>query len=76
LVCHEKGITDVEAFENTEYGTQGYTAYDPLNRRIIVAFRGSGNIQNWIENFVFAKTDFACDGCKVHMGFLAAYESL
>jgi hypothetical protein len=34
---------------------QGFVAYSPTHNAIIVAFRGSANIPNWIANIDFVK---------------------
>ena len=40
--------------------------------KLVVAFRGTENLENWIENLDIAKTDHAmsCKGCKAHSGFV------
>jgi len=42
---------------------------------IVVSFRGTETLVNWIENLKFAKTDreMSCPGCKVHSGFLDSW---
>lgn len=66
--------------ENETAGTLGYTAVDHQRRRIVVAFRGSKNLANWLDNLSFLSTAYrnpACTGnCTVHRGFYSAYESL
>ena len=49
-------------------------AFNPSLNAIVIAFRGSENIQNWITNLDFIRTDYdQCYGCSVHKGFLKAY---
>eukprot|EP01061_Rhynchopus_euleeides_P036483 TRINITY_DN614_c0_g1_i1.p1 TRINITY_DN614_c0_g1~~TRINITY_DN614_c0_g1_i1.p1 ORF type:complete len:293 (+),score=113.47 TRINITY_DN614_c0_g1_i1:29-880(+) len=47
---------------------------------IIVSFRGSHNIENWISDFTFKKTTLKWDGVpsniEVHEGFLYSYEAM
>jgi predicted lipase len=45
---------------------------------IVVAFRGSANLANWIYDFDFPQVDAypKCDGCMVHRGFYAAWRAL
>jgi len=58
-------------FKSLLVGAQGFAAYNAKTNQIVVAFRGSENIQNWVENVRFVKTDFnRCGNCKVHVGFL------
>jgi alpha-beta hydrolase superfamily lysophospholipase len=48
----------------------GFVAVDSTNRKIVVSFRGSSSVRNWLNNvgFAFIGTDI-CDGCLVHQGF-------
>ncbi|CAD8199787.1 unnamed protein product [Paramecium pentaurelia] len=64
-------------FENTIAGTKGYIAYNPSYNAITVVFRGSSNIQNWLDNIQFDKVNYntACN-CQVHSGFLDAFNSI
>ena len=45
---------------------------DNTTVKVIVSFRGTENLENWIENLDIAKTDHAmsCKGCKAHSGFV------
>jgi hypothetical protein len=62
---------------NSSVGTQGFVGKSPTND-IVVAFRGSSNVKNWVDNLEFTKTSAypKCDGCKVHHGFYQAWLSL
>jgi hypothetical protein len=46
--------------------------------RIVLSFRGTESLTNWIENLKIAKTDKAmsCDGCKVHSGFYQSWAAV
>lgn len=57
-------------FSTLGTGVTGYVAADPLNRLIIVSFRGSNTIENWLTNLQFdlVSTDI-CRSCTVHRGF-------
>lgn len=48
----------------------GFVAVDSTNRKIVVSFRGSSSVRNWLANVDFnvMPTDL-CDGCTVHQGF-------
>jgi hypothetical protein len=37
---------------------QGYIGYDVGNASIVLAFRGSSNVQNWIVDFAFPMVQF------------------
>ena len=72
-----KGILDPIPFNNTKAGTQGYTAYDSINNKIIVAIRGTHNTWNWFEDLDAIPVNYPnCDGCKVDQGFYGAYNSI
>lgn len=53
--------------------TSGYVGYNPAYNEIVVAYRGSSSIRNWITNLEFLKTDYPhCGDCEVHKGFYSA----
>jgi len=55
----------------------GFVGYQPSTNAIIVSFRGSENIQNWITNLSFIRTDYPnCSGCSVHKGFYQAEQEV
>jgi len=58
------------------YGTYGYVGV--TSQEILVAFRGSASIQNWIHDFEFFKGHFpgAPAGAEVHHGFYTAYTAV
>ncbi|KAI9670145.1 MAG: hypothetical protein M1817_004482 [Caeruleum heppii] len=58
-------------FENSLFtDTTGYVAIDNTNRRIVLAFRGSQSVQNFLADAIFL-LDFTdlCKNCMVHHGF-------
>ncbi|KAF2090386.1 alpha/beta-hydrolase [Saccharata proteae CBS 121410] len=58
-------------FQNTiPYDSTGFVAVDSTNELIVVSFRGSVSIANWIADFTFETVDSdLCDNCTVHKGF-------
>lgn len=55
----------------------GYVGYSDSANTILVSFRGSSNIPNWIENLNFEKVPYIfCLRCEVHAGFMAAYAAI
>ncbi|KAJ9076496.1 hypothetical protein DSO57_1025658 [Entomophthora muscae] len=52
---------------DNEYSLQATVSVDNLRRSIVLSFRGSSDLKNWIENFKFDKTQF--DVGEVHIGF-------
>ena len=70
-------VQEITVFTNSTGDNQAYTAFDPVNNIIILAVRGSANIENWFQNLDAFKTDYAaCSGCEVHAGFNDAYLDL
>ena len=54
-------------------GASGFVgAFGAGGDTLVLSFRGSENLQNWVENLKIAKTDrnMSCAGCKVHSGGL------
>ena len=63
--------------ENIKAQTRVVAGYDSQTNMIISSFRGSINLINLVEDFVFMKTAYpSCFECYVHEGFLLAYNSL
>ena len=79
-------VHDVTIIENTSKvnyiiiipkDLRAYIIYDEDDNTIVVTFRGSQNISNWLSNIDFIFTDYTpCDKCKVHKGFYNAYLNL
>ena len=62
---------------NTATNIEGFVAVDSVKEQIVLSFRGSDSIRNWIANFIFAQV--ACDivaGCLVHAGFWTAWNEV
>ena len=60
-------------------GASGFVgAFGAGGDTLVLSFRGSENLQNWVENLKIAKTDrnMSCAGCKVHSGFFDCWRSL
>jgi len=67
-------MKDISVFYNKTHSSQGFSAYNPDDNNIIVSFRGTHDIKNWISDLDFIKTTYdKCDGCEVHKGFWIAY---
>jgi hypothetical protein len=62
----------------SDWGTRAYVAALDQDR-IVVSFRGSDNLTNWLEDFDIAlQVEFedACPTCQVHAGFFLSWMSL
>ncbi|ESL12119.1 lipase [Trypanosoma rangeli SC58] len=71
------GIGKVQVMSNALLGTQAFMGVSTSH--IVVSFRGSQNIPNWIRDLDFYHTPYTkpnCTGCKVHDGFLISFASL
>ena len=66
-------MTPLGAFDSV----YGYTAIHPPSSSLVISFRGTRNLDNWIHNLLIAKPDApfpdAPEGAKVHYGFLKDY---
>lgn len=62
---------------NNETDIHGYVGYHKGINRIVVAWRGTIDARNWIEDFGFKKIPYIrCRSCEVHAGFFASWESV
>ncbi len=62
---------------NTASNIEGFVAVDAKRHLIVVSFRGSHSIRNWITNLQFEQD--ACDlvsDCEVHAGFMSAWKDV
>ncbi|KAJ5223285.1 hypothetical protein N7468_007827 [Penicillium chermesinum] len=72
------GATLLYEFDlSNDFGdTTGYLAVDNTNQLIVLAFRGSSDISNWVANLDYDLTDVdLCDGCQAHSGWWSAWGS-
>ena len=74
-------LSFVRSWEWSEAGMGAYVAleqlHDQVHHRLVLAFRGSENFQNWFTNLnVFFTTLEACDGCRVHAGFQNMWDQI
>lgn len=50
--------------------TAGFIAVDDTNKAVVLSFRGSYSVRNWIADASFPYTNPGlCDGCKAELGF-------
>ena len=70
-------LTDFYSIGLTD--STGFVAVDNTNRQIVVAFRGSVSVQNWLSNLNIKMVPYStvpankCAGCSVHEGFLDSW---
>lgn len=62
--------TDGSQRTETLTDVTGFVAVDHTDKLIVVSFRGSQSLDNWLTNldFEFTDTDI-CNGCSAHSGF-------
>lgn len=66
-----------KSFFSSSANIQGYAAYSPKQSAIIVTFRGSVDVKNWLYNLNTVTTSYpSCSGCSVHLGFYSAYKGV
>ncbi|KAJ5587309.1 uncharacterized protein N7459_003074 [Penicillium hispanicum] len=84
LTCSVGNCPQVEAadtaiiydFSNTTAtDTAGFLAVDNTNKAIVLAFRGSYSVRNWVADVEFPYTDPGlCDGCFAELGFWSSWQ--
>lgn len=84
--CNASGacVSNLTIVDNPHTDARGYVgllsgATGLPSPAIVVSFRGSSTLINWIENLRTSKVPdlpTACDGCLVHKGFYATWRSI
>lgn len=84
--CGDSGCADVMANgativgvmpNTTTFDLEGYVAVDTVREEIVVAFRGSSGLRNWIADFDFILVSYtACSDCFVHDGFYDSWKEI
>jgi hypothetical protein len=67
------------AIESKEFDVQVFVGFDAPRNMIVVSFRGSKTLSNWINDMRFAHVDTPfpeCTGCFLHKGFIRSYDSI
>lgn len=76
-MCSNFQVKNQKSFFSSAANIQGYAAYYPKRNAIIVAYRGSVDVKNWMANLNTVVTSYpACSGCNVHLGFYNAYKGV
>ncbi|KAI1414594.1 alpha/beta-hydrolase [Hypoxylon sp. FL1857] len=71
------GAKVVASFHGDITDIQGFVSSDDKNKLIVASIKGSESIRNWIADLSFIAVD--CDlvkDCKIHVGFLTAYNEI
>lgn len=73
-LCQKFTLLSPTIVQNATGNIFGYVGFSPAHSAVVVAFRGSTDIANWIINLSTTRTKYdLCDGCTVHVGFNAGY---
>lgn len=73
-LCAQFPVKSQKGFFTSNADIQGYAAYYTKQNAILVSFRGSADLKNWLANLdTSAVTYPGCSGCTVHRGFYNAY---
>lgn len=81
-VASNQTLKSVLRLSNSTTDTVAYVAAykDRFTRdtNIILSFRGTETLTNWLEDLRIAKTDrnMSCAGCRVHSGFLDSWSPI
>eukprot|EP00462_Mataza_sp_D1_P009813 CAMPEP_0175154326 /NCGR_PEP_ID=MMETSP0087-20121206/20269_1 /TAXON_ID=136419 /ORGANISM="Unknown Unknown, Strain D1" /LENGTH=280 /DNA_ID=CAMNT_0016441181 /DNA_START=32 /DNA_END=874 /DNA_ORIENTATION=- len=69
---------NVKVFTDSKTEGQAFVGSSVAENSIVIAFRGSCNLPNWITNLNYTKKSEypKCSGCEVHGGFYAAWLAL
>lgn len=84
LSCSKGNCPEVEATsatvsydfsDSTITDTAGYIAVDHTNSAVVLAFRGSYSVRNWVADATFVHTNPGlCDGCLAELGFWSSWK--
>ncbi|KAJ5799837.1 uncharacterized protein N7518_001905 [Penicillium psychrosexuale] len=71
----EAGATVFYDFSNsTITDTSGFIAVDHANEAVVLSFRGSYSVRNWVSDAIFVYTNpDLCDGCLADLGFWGSW---
>jgi predicted lipase len=73
------GLVDVFTFHDGWTGAQAFTGYNTKTNTIVLSYRGSVDMQNWIYIlglFLIDCPNPDCKGCQAHRGFLDVYNAV
>lgn len=79
VACSQAGLLqDTKVVIDSESSFQGIVGYSADRDAIVIAFRGSSNLKNWIANVKFVKTKAYNDfpEALVHRGFYKLYQKV
>jgi hypothetical protein len=76
-LCKSYPALHSKSFYSSTAHLQGFGAYFPKYGAIVVAYRGSVDLLNWLYNLNSMQVPYSsCTGCQVHLGFSSAYKTV
>ena len=70
-------LQNLTHIEDVPASIVGFVAYDRDANQILLAWRGTADLRNWVEDFNFETVEYsACKGCVIHSGFYESYRSV
>lgn len=69
-MCGKVPLVEVKVLVEPTYEFQLLVGYEPTRRQVVVAYRGSSNTKNWVEDFKFDLVAYPPCQCLAHRGFL------
>ncbi|KAK7199500.1 lipase [Novymonas esmeraldas] len=82
IICNTNpGFQPDTLLQSSDLDAFGYTGVDHTNQQIVVAFRGTSSLTNWLQNLKYFRTPYTlsttCGSqCLVHRGFYSTYNSV
>lgn len=71
------GFVTTFSIYDKQHDTYGFIGYNPNQKAIVVAYRGTSDVANWLSDLNLVKTSYPyCDGCEVHKGFYDAEQGV
>ena len=75
--CKSYNMQNIKAYNNKGGDLQWFTGYSSTIKGIVLSWRGSSNLNNWISNLSTNMVSYSkCSNCKVHSGFLNLWNSV
>ncbi|KAF1958607.1 alpha/beta-hydrolase [Byssothecium circinans] len=75
LVQKANATSVIEYASELASDVTGFVSLDPTNKFIVIAFRGTASIDNWITNINFKEADTnLCKDCTAHAGFWQSWQ--
>ncbi len=75
--CQSYPLSDVKSVYNSKLNIQGFVGYSKNSNSIMIAFRGTEDIKNWVADIELVKKSYEyCSKCEIHLGFHNSYHEI